>query len=174
MKQHSPEWGVLFLFWFVTKYNDSDNLKGYMRNFLASGLCLAAFALVGCGESRKEVEVTGEITINGNPLPEGSITFVASSGDAQTGGGIVKDGKYLAFVSPGPKVVLVVGHEIAGEEPLYQGVPDSPTRQILKTLTPIVYNAAKTSPLKAEISGKTEGLNFELTGEPPKLPTTPP
>ncbi len=143
-----------------------------MKNYLVAGLCLLVSTLVGCGSGTNELEVTGEVTINGKPLPEGSITFVAPSGDSQTGGGVIKDGKFIAIVAPGKKKVLIVGHEVAGEEPLYQGVPDSPTRKVLKPLTPIIYNSVTTTPLEADIQGKTDALKFELTGDAPKLTDT--
>lgn len=60
------------------------------------------------------------------------------------------------------KIVLVNGGKIVGKEPLYQGVPDSPTRDKIEAVTPMEYNHKETSNLTADITGKTENLNFEL------------
>lgn len=140
------------------------NLKTIASLALAS-LCLT---FTGCQETRNEFEVKGTVTINGKPIENGVITFVAADGVAQTAGGTITNGQYTAHVPPGPKTVLVLGNEVAGEEPLYKGVKDSPTRPIIKTITPVKYNSPAGSPLKADISGNAETLNFELEGPAPK------
>src|SRR5690606_23516172 len=86
--------------------------------------CLA----VGCssGKGFEEFDVSGAATIDGEPIPTGTITFVAADGKTPTGGGVIKDGRYVAKVPPGEKKVLIVGNKLVGQEPEYQGVPDSP------------------------------------------------
>lgn len=120
---------------------------------------------LGCGggEAVHEVEVTGKITIDGQPIDQGSISFVAADGVARTGGGVIKDGKYIARVAPGEKKVMVLGNRVVGTEPLYQGVPDSPTREKLETVTPPAYNAAHQTPLTATINDGPQTLDFELS-----------
>lgn len=125
---------------------------------------LLLVAAGGCGADRVGgVPVSGKITIDGQPIPHGSITFVAADGGTPTGGGVIKDGAYTATVPPGKKIVLVVGSKLVGKEPLYQNVPDSPMREKYESVTPPAYNAQQLTPLKADITGPQEGLNFELT-----------
>lgn len=127
---------------------------------------LASFLLlstIGCAEQSDEVEVSGNITIDGEPISQGTISFVAVDGIAATGGGVIKDGVYTARVLPGEKSVMVLGNKLVGTEPLYEGVPDSPTRNKYETVTPPAYNAAHLTPLKATITEPQDDLDFELT-----------
>lgn len=135
--------------------------------YLFPALALLVF-FSGCGSPNPELTISGHVTINGEPIEGGSITFVAEDGVAATGGGTIQNGRYTAIVMPGRKKVLVLGNKLVGEEPEYQGVPDSPMRQVFKTVTPENYNAAHLTPLTATIEKAEENLDFALTGEPPK------
>lgn len=141
-----------------------------MGRFLGLGVALSGILLAvagGCGKTSDEVRVTGRATINGEAIPSGAISFVDVGGTAPTGGGVIKDGSYTATVVPGEKVVLVLGQKLVGQEPEYEGAPDSPMRDKYEIITPPEYDAAHLSPLKATISGPQDGLDFELTGKPP-------
>ena len=138
-----------------------------IKKLTALSLTCFSLTLTGCGESRNEHEIKGNVTINGKPIQNGVISFVPADGAAQTAGGTIIDGSYVAHVPPGAKTVTVLGNEETGEEPLYQGVPDSPTRKTYKTVTPVIYNTASTSPLKIEITGAKEGVDFALEGKAP-------
>lgn len=138
------------------------------RLILLFVISLPTLGLLGCSEKSSELKVTGSVTINGEPIDNGTISFVADDGVAATGGGVIKDGTYTAFVTPGAKTVMVTGNRKIGEEPEYQGVDDSPMRPIYQTVTPAAYNAAHLSTLKADISEAQDGLDFQLTGDPPK------
>jgi hypothetical protein len=128
---------------------------------LALMACLGAS---GCGDARSDhVDVSGTVTIDSEPIGSGTITFIAADGATPTGGGVIKDGAYTAQVPPGEKVVLVLGHKIVGQEPLYKDMADSPMRDKMEMITPPGYNAAHLTPLKASITESQEGLNFELS-----------
>jgi len=136
-----------------------------MKAFVYGCLALSALAAAsGCGEQRAEITVSGRVTVDGEPIPTGSLTFVDVAGSIPTGGGVIKDGLYTARVQPGEKIVLVLGNKLVGQEPEYQGVPDSPMRDKYEMITPAPYNAAHLSPLKATITGVQEGLDFDLDG----------
>ncbi len=130
------------------------------------GLALLALAGVGgCAEKAAEMDVTGKVTIDGQPIETGTISFIAADGAAPTGGGVIKDGVYTAKVPPGKKTVLVLGNKLVGKEPLYKDVPDSPMRDKYQMVTPEAYNAAHLTPLKASITDSQQGLDFELTSK---------
>lgn len=141
--------------------------------------CLGAFlsvvflALAGCG-GQGGVEgyaVSGKVTIDGEPIPQGSVTFIAADGATPTGGGTITDGVYTApSVPPGEKIVLVLGTKVVGQEPSLAGVPDSAPRDVVETVTPPAYNAASATPLKASITGPQQDLNFDLTKDVPPPP----
>lgn len=128
--------------------------------------CVVMGALViasGCGKKTNEVEVSGKVTIDGEPIENGMITFVSTDGAIPPGGGAIKDGVYTAKVPPGEKIVMVLGNKLVGQEPEYEDVPDSPMRDKYETVTPEAYNAKHLSPLTASISGPQEGLDFDLS-----------
>jgi len=136
-----------------------------MNRLAWSCACLSLFALVvtcGCGETAGDVEVSGTVTINGEPIGNGTISFVSADGATPTGGGVIKDGAYTATVPPGEKVVMVLGNKLVGQEPQYADVPDSPMLDKFEMITPEAYNAKHLTPLKASITGPQEGLDFDL------------
>lgn len=122
----------------------------------------ALLVLSGCGEAETDVTVSGKVTVDGAPIPTGAINFVDPAGIIPTGGGVIADGSYTAKVQPGEKVVMVLGNKLIGQEPLYEGVADSPMRDKYEMITPEAYNAAHLSPLKATITDSQEGLDFDL------------
>lgn len=137
-----------------------------MNKFVYGCLVLAILlATGGCGEKSDEITVSGKVTVDGEPIPTGTVSFVDVGGSIPTGGGLIKDGLYTARVQPGDKTVLVLGNKLVGQEPEYQGVPDSPMRDKYQMITPEPYNAAHLSPLKATITGPQEGLDFDLDGK---------
>ncbi|ADB15746.1 hypothetical protein Psta_1063 [Pirellula staleyi DSM 6068] len=131
-------------------------------------LCFSLALLVtiaGCGDSSGEVIVTGNVTLDGNPIETGSITFLSEAADGPTGGGVIKDGKYEARVLPGKKIVMVIGSKVVGERLRLEGVADSGTVPDLRTITPPIYNTREHSPVRANIEGPASDLNFSLTAD---------
>lgn len=64
------------------------------------------FSLAGCGQSTGSVE--GEVTYDGQPVENGTITFLPADGKGPQVGGKILNGRYtVADVPPGPKVVQV-------------------------------------------------------------------
>jgi hypothetical protein len=135
------------------------------RKLLAISTALLVLGVVvGCSGAKKdEVEVTGSVTIDGEPIPQGVVQFVAADGQTPTGGGVIKDGKYQAKVPPGEKKVLVLGTKVVGQEPEYPDDPKSTMRDKLETVTPPQYNATHLTPLKATITNAPQTIDFKLT-----------
>ncbi len=133
--------------------------------FVASIVTLGVIPLlIGCGaESSDTVTVQGNITVDGKPIEQGSITFLSADGETPSSGGVIADGKYTAEVVPGEKTIMVLGTKVIGQELILEGVPDSGTRDKLETTTHPNYNAAQLTPLKASITGPVENLDFALT-----------
>ena len=126
-------------------------------------LVLLPFFLPGCSPPRTEtVKVSGKITIDGNPIEQGAIKFMAVDGATPVGGGSISNGTYRAEVPPGKKKVLVNGQKVIGTEPLYKDVPNSPTRDKLERTTPLIYNNQEATPLEADIQKETKDLDFDL------------
>ena len=76
------------------------------------GLVLVALvAFSGCSDGK--VVVRGMVTVDGQPIEEGSISLEPADGQGPTTGGLIKEGKYElignAAVTPGDKIVRIVG-----------------------------------------------------------------
>jgi hypothetical protein len=148
---------------FERKTRDVMSLTDWRRSIPAAVL-LSVAALGGCSDDGKdEVEVSGRVTMDGEPVPQGTITFLSLDGSTPTGGGVITDGSYTAKVPVGAKKVTVLGNKIIGTEPSLKGVPDSAPRNKYQMVTPLEYNAASVTPLRADITGPQEGLDFALT-----------
>ncbi len=63
--------------------------------------------LTGCGSSDGLVLVSGTVTFDGAPVPEGTIQFRALEGDQKAYASSIIDGKYEARIEPGPASVEV-------------------------------------------------------------------
>lgn len=124
---------------------------------------LLAPAVIGCGgasDSLDRKEVTGTITLNGQPLNDGRIQFTPVSAAAGTvAAAEIKDGKYQIPAAAGPvpgeyKVMIFS----SGPAPaaVVEAMPgDAPPPPLAPELIPPEYNA--TSTLKAEV--KSSGPN---------------
>ena len=55
-------------------------------------VCLALVS--GCDKGVKHYRVTGNVTFDGKPLPEGEIVFFPADGSGQPDAGLIKDGKF--------------------------------------------------------------------------------
>ena len=121
-------------------------------------------ALVGCGGGDDGLhQISGQVSVEGTPIDQGSITFLSADGGTPSAGGVIREGAYQANVPPGEKIVLVLGSKVVGQTPIMTGVPDSGMRDALETVTHRIYNAKHLTPLRAEVSGDNASLNFELT-----------
>ena len=123
-------------------------------------LILCGTAITGCGGSGM-TKVEGTVTIDGNPLGNGAIAFEAVDGKGPVAGATIVNGKYVTYVPPGVKSVRITGFEVTGQEPMYQGRPDGPKRDIVKDVVPAKYNTNSELSFTVDSSG-TPG-DFELT-----------
>jgi hypothetical protein len=124
---------------------------------------LFAAALLGCGPSKPETyPVSGTVTWNGQPLPEGSIRFEPEDAKGlPPDPGQIKDGKYQLQARPGKKRVQIYATRESGKIDPIMGA--APREQYI----PAKYND-KTE-LRAEVTpdGKNE-FPFALVGDDAK------
>jgi hypothetical protein len=112
-------------------------------------LGLTALLLAGCSSSGPPTyDVSGAVTWNGNPLPQGDILFVPLDGNGVPDAGKIVDGKYGLRVKAGRKKVEI--H--ASREGKFDPVEKARARE---AFIPKWYNA--NSILKAEV--KPDGEN---------------
>jgi hypothetical protein len=144
------------------------------NGWLKTGLTLIfAVCVTGCGEvasGPKTATVSGTVTLDGEPLESGSISFAPVDGIGPSAGEKITDGTYTANVPLGEKRVLITSPKVVGQRKTYEGVADSPTVPIYKELVPARYNAQ--SELKTTItSGKNPGdFILETPGGASKTP----
>ena len=123
-------------------------------------LAVVAGAVSGCGDGRPaRVKVSGYITVEGQPLKFGGVSFKPVDGGRAAGGGVNSDGQYLTTMyklndglPPGSYMVAVNAVENINYKSQRWHAPKS-------------YSEHATAGLSVEITEETTDLNFELTWE---------
>ncbi len=122
--------------------------------------------LTGCG-GIYDSSVTGLITLDGAPLPRGTVCFNPDADGPSAYGLIQSDGKYTLATGreeglpSGSYTVTVIANEpsvakVAGAIP----TPGKP-------ITPRWYRSKNTSPLKYSLEPGTNQIDMQLTSQPP-------
>ena len=117
-------------------------------------VCSCLLPPIGCGSSEdsrlpSRDAVSGTVTLDGNKVDGGSITFFAEK-DVAAGiqaSASIKDGKYEILVTPGLKKVKI------------NQTVETQTN-IFENLIPAKYNSETT--LEANVSQENKQFNFEL------------
>ncbi|UUO06586.1 hypothetical protein M4951_24990 [Blastopirellula sp. J2-11] len=137
-------------------------IRWYPLSFLA--LFCATVASIGCGGARTtfEVPVSGMVTVAGEPVTKGAISFVSVDGETPAGGGSIQDGVYRAQVPPGEKIVVIHGNKLVGQQKEFPDLEQSAMQNIYQKVTPSDYGFKHLSPLKVTIDEAQEGLDFDL------------
>jgi hypothetical protein len=135
------------------------------RHFSTAAAALAAAAVLaaGCGGGSTGA-VSGEVTLDGQPLKDGFIRFVPADGKAAAVDGPIADGKFrVAAVPVGEVKVEVTAQKVVGKHKVYDA-PDSPTVDITEQYIPQRYNAQ--TELKMTVQAGPQEKKFELTSDP--------
>lgn len=124
---------------------------------------VAVAASAGCGRSNN-ASVSGQVTLDGNPLRRGTVGYHPTEQGPVAYSGIDEDGRYevktgnLAGLVAGDYVVTVVAIEgvidpaAAGNQPPQAG----------RLLTPVVYRNKATSPLRYLVSTGSNEIDIAL------------
>lgn len=138
------------------------------RGHRALALTLALLGLVplGCGGPRradpKRATVTGTVTLDGKPLAEGEIVFLALSGQAADTLPVA-NGTFSGSVSVGPQRVQLAAFTMVKRSIF----PDKPPEQVRENTLPAKYHAEST--LTADIKPDANPpFSFDLKSEPKK------
>lgn len=130
---------------------------------VAAALCLF---LSGCGGGGGSV--SGTVTLDGNPLKGGVVTFHPVAGGASAIGAVSKDGTYEVAIGnelglpPGEYIVTVDAAETVTSEPGLAGGPPKPPPPP-KRITPDKYANKDTSDLRATVKTGSNKIPLELT-----------
>jgi hypothetical protein len=132
----------------------------------AMGLAVAISSFVGCGGAY-DASVVGLVTLDGNALPTGSISFVPVTGGPLAYAMIDSSGNYEVYtgreagLKPGEYSVCIVARKPSTAMSAGNG-PPPPGEQI----TPKRYASADTSGLKYTIDSGSNEINIELNSQP--------
>ncbi|HEX3316290.1 MAG TPA: hypothetical protein VHR72_15435 [Gemmataceae bacterium] len=137
--------------------NRDRRILGAMRRAVGCGVAVLLLGAAGCGGSSR-VEVSGEVTFGGNPIPAGRIYFTpdtSKGNDGPQGFAEIKDGRFDTRdegrgAKGGPTIVTVAGNNGAmgnGQgTPLFDEYPikmDLPTESSTQKFD-VPANARKT------------------------------
>ena len=124
---------------------------------------VTAVFLIGCGPSGLKLNpVSGTVTFDGEPLPEGRIQFRAVEGDQRAFSGAIEQGRYTVETMPGKMAVEITASRIIPGK-FDESNPGEKT-PVGEMYIPARYNSA--TELTAEIpSGGVKQLDFTLTGK---------
>jgi hypothetical protein len=143
--------------------SDALRLPGFV-------VCLAVLGLLapGCGRGGLETaEVTGRVTVNGQPLSSGTVAFMSPQGPVAKGQ-INSDGSFrMDPYDPSAGKGVVVGRYeviISAPDPKAQAAVKGHDYGSIPSLIPERYTVAATSGLSFEVKpGQRNVANFELT-----------
>lgn len=116
---------------------------------------------------RRRVTASGTVTLDGQPLPDGTVTFFDGNGGS-AGVGIISNGQFTVSeasssegIQPGSYTVAVQSWE---QEP---GAVTEAGEIVVegKSRIPEKYNSSETSGLTAEVGAGENSFTFELKSE---------
>ena len=107
-------------------------------------------------------EVTGTVTVNGEPAQTGSISFFPVDGKSVTTGAVIEAGKYSARVPVGKVKVEIRVSKIVGRKKLYD-TPNSPIQPIMQEVLPPKYNDQTELELDVEPGKNEQNYDFKTS-----------
>jgi hypothetical protein len=115
------------------------------------------FALVGCSAGDGKLPVTGVVTFDGAPMPDGYVTFTPAAGGTPEAAPIAA-GKFELGVKPGAHRVEIEASHFVGEKNPIMGL--QPREQYV----PARYNSETT--LTSEVTADGENaFTYDLTSK---------
>jgi len=133
--------------------------------------CLAAACLLlaGCGKSGLELfPVHGRVTLDGQPLADAGVMFLAGDNGPSASGTTNSDGVFELMTV---NAVGAIGgkHDVAIAKRKYVGVkpgePPAPGGLRVEWYSPKKYANPSTSGFSAEVSAEDNEFNFDLTSK---------
>lgn len=119
----------------------------------------AAAILFACGcEPQTHGTLSGKVTLNGQPVPSGSIRFTPIDGNSSSASCLIRDGSYQAKIPVNTHRVVISSPQVVGGKPGSNPTTDDGVQ--VKQAIPKQYNDASTLTVTVE-PGKTE-YDFDL------------
>ena len=122
---------------------------------------LTLSALAGCGDGKSTV--SGTVTLDGQPVPSGSITFVKQEGGSLVReGAVISGGKFEAAMPPGTYKLELNGQKVVGKRTQKGFDGKDETLDVTQELFPAMFNA--NTELNQEIKPGSNTLKLDLRG----------
>jgi hypothetical protein len=128
------------------------------------GLCLLLFA--GCSGGARTGTVSGNVTVDGQPLADGTISFNPIDGNTPTSGGKITNGSYSVEVPTGAQKIIISAQKVTGSRAAYEGDPNSPRINITAEILPKKYSEAATTELTLDVKRGSNKKDFTLSTMP--------
>jgi hypothetical protein len=128
-----------------------------------TAVAIATMLAAGCG---RPAAVSGLVTLDGEPLTTGVITFTPAGTGSSAYGVIGPDGRYelrtgaAAGLAAGDYVVTVAANAAAADRPAGGSWPGS--ERVLPLVTPGKYADRDKTPLRATVAAGDQQLDFGL------------
>jgi hypothetical protein len=135
-----------------------QSMPSFNRYWMSIGLFLALICSTGCGS--KDSNVSGEVTLNGQPLKQGIIRFVPVDGKTQTADAQIVEGKFSATVPAGEKRIEISAPKVVGKKKMIDE-PGAKEVEEVAELLPERYNVK--SELKMNVESGKQQKQFALT-----------
>jgi hypothetical protein len=141
----------------------------------------AALGLLGCGTQAKVVPVSGQVTLDGRPLPHALVTFqpVAHDKNPNPGPGSTgrtdAEGRYTLRVVGRPESGALTGNHrvsIVAYEGEVPGTTDDANPALPRQILPERYNATTELSIRVPANG-TDAADFPLTSQEAPAPEAP-
>lgn len=97
----------------------SRRMRSVIAGFLLPGILCGVLGCGGSGTAR----VKGHVTLDGQPLQQGAITFVSVDGVARTVGTVVLDGQFIVDMPTGKKLFAFREQKLLVREELTKAMP---------------------------------------------------
>jgi hypothetical protein len=124
-------------------------------------MCLA---FAGCAKkSDGKVSLSGRVTLDGDAIPEGSITFMPVTGIGTTNGAEIANGSFSVRVSPGEQAVQIYANRPDLKRPVSKELKERGVEENVEQYIPAKYNRQST--LRVTVDKDTKEHNFELTSK---------
>lgn len=129
------------------------------------GICVAPI-LSGCGGTY-DATVSGVVSLDGQAIPRGTVSFQPKQGGAIAFGRIDENGEYILRtgrengLSPGDYYVTVSANEASTASQSKGGGPPP----MGKSITPLRYRSKDTSGLSFVVEAGSNEINLELTSK---------
>ena len=113
---------------------------------------------IGCSAGGM-VNIAGDVTFDGAPVVQGTISFFPADGRGASAEAIITDGHYSVSMPGGKKDVVIRGYKKVGER--FPWGKDNPAAPILEEILPKEFN--DDSNLTIDAANNRTDVNFALT-----------